>query len=73
GTTIVFVTHSVSESVYLSTRIVVLAARGGDIVDEIQIDPRIPRDDEYRLAPSFSQFSRRASDALRHAMAEVAP
>ncbi len=71
-TTIVFVTHSVSESVYLSTRILVLSARGGDIVDEIAIDPAIPRDSEYRLGPVFSQYARRASEALRRAMGEEA-
>ena len=72
-TTIVFVTHSVSESVYLSTRILVLSARGGEIVDEIAIDPEIPRDSEYRLGPAFSQYARRASEALRRAMTEAAP
>jgi len=55
-TTIVFVTHSVGESVYLSTRIVVLAAKGGEIVDQIQVEPGMPRDTEYRLGPVFSQL-----------------
>jgi len=68
GTTIVFVTHSVGESVYLSTRIIVLAAKGGEIIDEIRIDPAIARDAEYRLGSMFSQFSRRASNALLLAM-----
>jgi NitT/TauT family transport system ATP-binding protein len=71
-TTIVFVTHSVAESVFLSTRIVVLAALARGIVDEIAIDPDIRRDAEYRLGPEFSQYSRRASAALRRAMGEGA-
>ncbi len=70
GTTIVFVTHSVGESVYLSTRIIVLAAKGGEIIDEIRIDSAIARDTEYRLGSTFSQFSRRASNALLRAMEE---
>ncbi len=70
GTTIVFVTHSIGESVYLSTRIIVLGAKGGEIVDEIRIDPEIARDAEYRLGSMFSQFSRRASNALLRAMEE---
>jgi len=69
-TTIVFVTHSVGESVYLSTRIVVLAATGGEVIDQIPVDPGVKRDAEYRLGPVFSKLSRRASDALLRAMGE---
>jgi NitT/TauT family transport system ATP-binding protein len=68
-TTIVFVTHSVYESVYLSTRIVVLAARGGRIVDEIDIDP-IERDADFRSSVEFSKLCRRASLALQNAAEE---
>jgi len=71
GATIVFVTHSVSESVYLSTRIVVLAAGGGGVVDEIAVTPTAPRDAEFRLAGEFSTYVRRASTALRRAMDET--
>ncbi len=72
GMTIVFVTHSVAESVFLSHRIVVLAADGGEIVEEIQVNPRAPRDAEYRLGPTFSDLSRHASKALLRAMGEKA-
>lgn len=68
-TTIVFVTHSVYESVYLSTRILVLAARGGRIVDEIAVEP-VPRDADFRSGREFSQLCRRASLALQNAMEE---
>ena len=68
GTTIVFVTHSVYESVYLSTRILVLAAHGGGIVDEIDVDPAFPRDADFRLGPDFAALCRRASKALQRAM-----
>ncbi len=67
-TTIVFVTHSIYESVYLSTRILVLAAKGGEIIDEIHIDPALPRDMEFRLSPEFAALCRRASQALQGAM-----
>jgi NitT/TauT family transport system ATP-binding protein len=73
GTTIVFVTHSVYESVYLSTRIVVLSAKGGRIIDEIDIDPGIARDAEFRLGPTFADLCRRASKALRSAMGGGSP
>jgi NitT/TauT family transport system ATP-binding protein len=72
GATIIFVTHSVYESVYLSTRILVLAARGGRIVGEIVVDPTLPRDAEFRLGASFSDFCRRASRLLQSAMEERA-
>jgi NitT/TauT family transport system ATP-binding protein len=70
GTTIVFVTHSVYESVYLSTRILALAARGGAIIDEIEIDADIARDEEFRAGAQFAQLCRRASAALRSASGE---
>ena len=68
-TTIVFVTHSVAESVYLSTRVVILSACGGRVIDEIAIPPAA-RDAEFRLGPQFSALARRASTALRRAMGE---
>jgi len=70
GSTILFVTHSVYESVYLSTRILVLAAGGGAIVDEIDIDPTLHRDPEFRLSATFSDLCRRVSHALKAAMSE---
>jgi len=73
GATIVFVTHSVFEAAYLSTRIVVMSRRAGRIIDEIAIDPAIPRDDDYRSSKTFADVCRRASRALRVAIDEAAP
>jgi len=72
-TTIVFVTHSVAESVYLSTRVVVLSSGGGRVIDKIAIQPKAPRDAEFRLGAEFSAYVRRASAALRRAMREPTP
>lgn len=72
GATIIFVTHSVFESAYLSTRIVVLAARRGAIVEEIDIDDAQTHDADFRLSERFSDICRRASRALRDAMGETA-
>jgi len=72
GTTIVFVTHSVYESVYLSTRIVALAARGGGIAAEIDIDPAMARGPDFRLSDAFAALARRASKALQAAIDEAA-
>lgn len=68
GTTIVFVTHSVYESVYLSTRIAVFSARPGKIIDEIKIDEPSPRDEEFRLSPPYANYCRQASQALNRAI-----
>jgi NitT/TauT family transport system ATP-binding protein len=46
----VFVTHSVFESVYLSQRIVVMAARPGRIMADLTVDAPYPRDDMFRTS-----------------------
>ncbi len=71
GATIVFVTHSIFESAFVSTRMVVMSRPLGAIVEEIRVDPSLARDDEYRMSESFSQTARRASLALRGAMGET--
>ncbi|MDR3494334.1 MAG: ABC transporter ATP-binding protein [Ancalomicrobiaceae bacterium] len=68
GFTVVFVTHSVHESVFLSGRIVVLAARPGRIAADLAVDVAAPRDRAFRLSPAYAEFCRRASDALVTAM-----
>jgi NitT/TauT family transport system ATP-binding protein len=68
-TTIVFVTHSVFESVYLSSRVVVMAARPGRIFTEITIGAPYPRDQDFRTSAEYAAFCRLASEALAQAMA----
>ncbi len=67
---IVFVTHSIYEAVFLSTRVVVMAARPGRIVRIIDIDAPWPRDDEFRGSPRFAALSAELSRALREASKE---
>jgi len=69
GTTIVFVTHSVFESVYLSTRIVVMDAPGR-VVDEILIDAPSPRGRDFRTSSVYAHYCAQASRALHGAMDE---
>ncbi len=71
GATIVFVTHSIFEAAFVSTRIVVMSRPRGTIVEEIGVDPRIARNDDYRMSDSFSQTARNASRALHGAMGET--
>jgi NitT/TauT family transport system ATP-binding protein len=69
GTTVVFVTHSVFESVYLSSRIAVMAARPGRVFTELAIDAPYPRSSDFRMSPEYVAQCRRTSDALAQAMA----
>jgi NitT/TauT family transport system ATP-binding protein len=68
GTTIVFVTHSVFESVFLSTEIAVMAARPGRVVAKIPIDEPSPRGMEYRTSSRYARYCAEASLALQRAM-----
>lgn len=66
--TVVFVTHSVFESVFLSSRILVFRARPGRISAELAIDPNQTRDESFRTSPEYAGLCRQASQALAHAM-----
>ncbi|MCK6453384.1 MAG: ABC transporter ATP-binding protein [Alphaproteobacteria bacterium] len=68
--TVVFVTHSVFESVYLSSRIVVMAPRPGRIVAEHRIDAAYPRDEEFRTSTVYNEYCRTISRSLARAMQE---
>jgi NitT/TauT family transport system ATP-binding protein len=68
-TTIVFVTHSVFESVYLSSRIVVMAARPGRTFTELTFGPQSGRDQAFRTSAVYAENCRRTSEALAQAMA----
>jgi NitT/TauT family transport system ATP-binding protein len=65
--TIVFVTHSVFESVYLSSRICVFSNRPGRVTHEIVIDAPAPRDAGFRASALFAQTCQQASAALERA------
>jgi len=70
--TVMFVTHSIYEAVYLSTRVVVMAARPGRIVDEVSIDEPYPRGPEFRVSTAFSHYARRLQDSLLKASGDQA-
>ena len=69
GCTILFVTHSVYESVYLSTRIAVLSARPGRVIGEVAV-PSMPRDGAFRASPPYLAATRAASALLGDALNE---
>jgi NitT/TauT family transport system ATP-binding protein len=66
--TVIFVTHSVYESVYLSSRIVVMAARPGRVVTDMTVTAPYPRDDIFRTSSDYNEACRNASVALHAAM-----
>ncbi len=70
--TVVFVTHSVFESVYLSNRIVVMAARPGPAVGAVRIDAPYPRDEAFRTSQPYNRYCREVSARLHEAMDAVA-
>ena len=59
--TIVFVTHSIQEAVFLSSRVVVMAAHPGRVLDAWPIDAPYPRDDAFRLSSAFAEHAQRLS------------
>jgi NitT/TauT family transport system ATP-binding protein len=67
GKTIVFVTHSVFESVYLSQRVVVMTSRPGRVHTECRIDTSEPRDDAFRTSVAYAGHCRDVSLALMQA------
>lgn len=65
--TVIFVTHSIFEAVYLSNRVVVMAARPGRVVDEVVIDEPYPRDAAFRVSTTFSGYAKKLQDSLLRA------
>lgn len=72
GCTVIFVTHSVFESVFLSDRIVVMAARPGRVIEELHVDEPYPRGEMFRTSPEYAAHCRAASQALEQAMEAAA-
>ena len=71
--TVVFVTHSIAESVFLSTRVVVMSARPGKIAGIVQIDLPQPRGPETREHPRFAELITQVRRLLREGHALDAP
>jgi len=69
GWTVVFVTHSVFESVFLSNRVVVMTKRPGRVAADMPIDLPYPREGGLRTAPEYSAECRKLSQLLAEASA----
>jgi NitT/TauT family transport system ATP-binding protein len=62
--TVMFVTHSIHEAVFLSQRVVVMAARPGRVVDEVVIDEPFPRTTAFRMSARFSEYAMHLQECL---------
>lgn len=60
-----FITHSISEAVFMSTRVLVMSARPGRIVAEFDVPFEYPRSPDLRFDPEFAKLSGEVSHALR--------
>lgn len=67
GKTVIFVTHSVFESVYLSQRVIVMTSRPGRVSSECLIDTPEPRDEAFRTSVTYAGYCRDVSQALMRA------
>jgi len=67
--TIMFVTHSIHEAVFLSTRVIMMAARPGRVVEQIVIDEPYPRTADFMVSPRFARYAKRLQDSLLSASA----
>jgi len=71
GKTVIFVTHSVFESVYLSQRVVVMTPRPGRVFTELTIEAPYPREEGFRTSALYAAACRRVSEALARAMEDL--
>lgn len=69
--TVLFVTHSIDEAVFLSQRVIVMAARPGRIVEDVTVDAPYPRDPSFRMSPTFRACAQRLQDRLLEASGGV--
>ncbi len=65
GTTVIFVTHSIPEAVFLSSRVVVMSARPGQITTVVDIDLPQPRDEQTRESERYYELVTIVREALR--------
>jgi NitT/TauT family transport system ATP-binding protein len=66
-TTVVFVTHSIAEAVFLSTRVVVMSARPGEILHDVAVDLKVPRGIHTREEPAYFGCETAVREWLRKA------
>ncbi len=73
GSTVIFVTHSISEAVFLSTRVAVMSPRPGRITSVVPIDLAQPRTNETREQPRFFELVTQVRELLHASGADEVP
>ena len=68
--TVIFVTHSIHEAIFLSSRVVIMAARPGRVVQEFKITEPYPRTSDFLVSPQFSAYAKQLQDSLLLASTE---
>ncbi|NEQ41876.1 MAG: ABC transporter ATP-binding protein [Okeania sp. SIO3I5] len=66
--TVVFVTHNIYEAVYLSQRVIVMAARPGRVIADVKIDATYPRSEDFRMSQLCNDYCREISNYLEVAV-----
>lgn len=69
--TVIFVTHSIHEAVFLSSRVVMMAARPGRVVEDFRIDEPYPRTADFMVSPEFSRYAKQLQDSLLRASVDT--
>lgn len=62
-----FITHSIAEAVFLSTRVLCMSARPGRIIADIPVSFPYPREHDLRYEPAFAELCGQVSEALKEA------
>ena len=65
--TVIFVTHSIHEAVFLSSRVVMMAARPGRVVEQFHIDEPYPRSADFMVTPELARHAKQLQDSLLRA------
>jgi NitT/TauT family transport system ATP-binding protein len=65
--TVIFVTHSIHEAVFLSSRVIMMAARPGRVVEQFAIAEPYPRSADFMVSPQFSRYAKQLQDSLLRA------
>ena len=71
GKTIVFITHSIDEAIMLSTRIVILGARPGRIVQDVRNPLPLPRNADVQLSSEFLDLKRSIWESVQHEVSQT--
>ncbi|MEP7330190.1 MAG: ABC transporter ATP-binding protein, partial [Betaproteobacteria bacterium] len=69
--TVLFVTHSIQEAVFLSTRVIVMAARPGRVIADVPITQAYPRTPDFRGSARFAAWCEELSTMVAHAATEA--